>query len=161
AQGKAPARPTKEEAKGLLRQGRTLLAQGKVDEAAQAALKVKAMTHLSWGLFEDSPDQLQRDAAKARVERDRQESVKVRAEARRLSDKGTYEAASKPAYRAEKLHGPYSIWDLGDRPSKVIADVQTAQAKARRTPLPPPVLAKGPAAKPGTQTTDTRPAAAK
>src|SRR5262249_15288650 len=29
------------------------------------------------------------------------------------------------------------------------------------TPLPPPVLAKGPAAKPGTQTTDTRPAAAK
>ena len=39
--------------------------------------------------------------------------------------------------RAGRLHGPYSLWDLGDRPQKVIADCQTVRAKQRKNKLPP------------------------
>src|SRR5262249_12398452 len=133
---------TKPEAQKLLQQGRQQLAQNKFDEATQTAQRLKAMNHLSWGLFEDSPDSLLVDVQKARLKRDRAEAGRVLAEARRLYEKGDYEAASRAAYRAEKLHGPYSIWDLGDRPSKLLSDISTARAKTRKTAVPPPVLVK-------------------
>src|SRR5262249_41242606 len=84
----------------------------------------------------------------------------------KLYQKGDYDAATRLAYKAEKLHGPYSIWDLGDRPAKVIEDVQVARAKARRaTPIrkpdqagtPPTVLVKN-QPKPDPTATKTGPA---
>jgi type II secretory pathway component GspD/PulD (secretin) len=133
---------TKQEAKALLAQGRKELETGKLDEAARTAQRVKALTSASWGLFEDSPDRLQIDIEKARVKRDREESVRVLAEARKLYEKGDYDSATRLAYKAQKLHGSYSIWDLGDRPTRLLADIQDARAKSRRTALPPPVVAK-------------------
>jgi type II secretory pathway component GspD/PulD (secretin)/tetratricopeptide (TPR) repeat protein len=133
---------TKKEAKDLLVQGRKQLDEGKLDDAAKTAQRIKALTTVSWGLFEDSPDRLQIDIDKARVKRDRAESVAVLAEARKLYEKGDYDNASRLAYKAQKLHGPYSIMELGDRPTKLLAEIQTAQAKARKTALPPAVVAK-------------------
>src|SRR5262249_21017922 len=86
--------------------------------------------------FEDSPDRLYVDVEKAKVKRDREESVRVLAEARKSYAKGDYESATRLAYRAEKLHGPYSIWDLGDRPSRVIEHVREAKAKNRNPIMP-------------------------
>ena len=68
-------------------------------------------------------------------------------EARKIFDEGKYEEARQKAYRSERLHGgpnSYSLWDLGDRPQKVIADCQTAQAKERKKlpPLPADAVAK-------------------
>jgi type II secretory pathway component GspD/PulD (secretin) len=133
---------TREEAKQQLEQGRKLLAAGKLDEAAQAAQRIKSQPAVSWGLFEDSPDRLLVDVNKARAKRDRDESDRLLVEGRKLYQKGDYDAAAKLAYRSQKLHGPYSIWDLGDRPSKLLADVQSAQARSRKTQLPPAVLAR-------------------
>jgi type II secretory pathway component GspD/PulD (secretin) len=133
---------TKAEAKTLLEQGRAQLNKGNFDEASRTVQRVKALTTASWGLFEDSPDRLQIDIEKARVKRDREESVHVLADGRKLYEKGDYDGAKRLAFKAQKLHGPYSIWDLGDRPSKLLSDVQTAQAKARKTALPPPAIVK-------------------
>jgi type II secretory pathway component GspD/PulD (secretin) len=133
---------TKQEAKDLLAQGRKQLADNKLDEAARTAQRIKALTTVSWGLFEDSPDRLQIDIDKERVKRDKVESVKVLAEARQLYEKGDYENASRLAYKAQKLHGSYSIMELGDRPTKLLAEIQTAQAKARKNPLPPAVASR-------------------
>jgi type II secretory pathway component GspD/PulD (secretin)/tetratricopeptide (TPR) repeat protein len=120
---------TKEEAVALIKKGRALLAEDKIDEASQACLKARLSTSISWGLFEDSPEKLRQDIEKVRVRRDREESVKVLAEARRLYEAGKYDEASKAAYRAQKLHGAYNIWELGDRPERVLADIQTAKIR--------------------------------
>ncbi len=120
---------SKEEAVALVKKGRVLLAENKLDEAAKECLKARAMASLSWGLFEDTPEKLRQDIEKARVKRDREESFKVLADARRLYEEGKYDEASRSAYRAQKLHGAYSIWDLGDRPERVLADIQTAKIR--------------------------------
>src|SRR5262249_56544538 len=36
-----------------------------------------------------------------------------------------------------RLHGPYSVWELGDRPQKLRAEIETARAKLRKTNIPP------------------------
>jgi type II secretory pathway component GspD/PulD (secretin) len=142
----APAAPslprTKEQAKRLLAQGRQQLDAGKLDEAARTAQRIKAGTAVSWGLFEDSPDRLAIDIDKARARRDREESVRLMTEGRKLFEKGKYDEAARAAYKAQKLHGPYSLWELGDRPTKLLADVHEAQAKQRKLVLPPAAVAK-------------------
>jgi type II secretory pathway component GspD/PulD (secretin) len=120
---------TKDEAVALVKKGRTLLAENKIDDATKACLKARSTASLSWGLFEDSPEKLRQDIDKARVKRDREESAKVLADARRLYEEGKYDDASKAAYRAQKLHGAYNIWELGDRPERVLADIDTAKIK--------------------------------
>jgi type II secretory pathway component GspD/PulD (secretin) len=142
APASSPVPRTKEEAKALLEQARKQLDEGKLDEAAQLGQRVKAVNGISWGLFEDSPDRLHIEIEKARAKRDRVESVRLMAEGRKLYEKGDYDGASRLAYKAQKLHGPYTIWDLGDRPTKLLADIQNAQAKSRKTTLPPPAVVK-------------------
>ncbi len=133
---------TKEEAKGLLAVGRRQLAEGKLDEASQTTQRIKSSTTVSWGLFEDSPDRLGIDIEKVRVKLDRQESERLTVEGRKAYDKRDYEAATRFAYRAQKLHGNYSIWDLGDQPNKLLSDIQTAQGKLRQTALPPAAVVR-------------------
>ncbi|MFO0927923.1 MAG: hypothetical protein U0736_12925 [Gemmataceae bacterium] len=145
----------------LLVDGRKQLAAGKVDEAAQTAQRVKAMTTVSWGLFEDSPDRLAIDVEKARARRDRLEADRLLVDGRKLYEKGDYEAAARLAYRSQKLHGSYSIWELGDRPSKLLADIQTAQARSRKTALPPAALARKDNPKPTDKPATTDAAVAK
>jgi type II secretory pathway component GspD/PulD (secretin) len=147
-----PARKVgKAEAVALLAEGRKQLAANKFDEAMKTGQRIKAMSGLSWRLFEDTPDALLRDVQQARSKHDRAESFKVLVEARRLYEKGDLDGATRAAYRAEKLHGPYSIFDLGDRPSKVLADIQVARARGRKTALPPPVLVKNSKSNPPTK----------
>jgi Flp pilus assembly secretin CpaC len=161
AKGKAPVGnkegaakgDPKEEAVALLKQGRALLAEGKIDEAAQTTVRAKTITAAKWGMFEDTPDKLQAEVDKARIKRDQEDAVKALADARRLVAQKDYENAEKAAFRAEKLHGPYTIWDLGDRPQKVLSDIRAAKAKDKEHPPAKPTdaaLAKGPADKPGT-----------
>ncbi|MFM7150097.1 MAG: hypothetical protein ACKO23_09670, partial [Gemmataceae bacterium] len=133
---------TKDEARMQLMQGRKLLAEGKIEDAARVSQKVKSQPTISWGLFEDSPDRLSMDIEKARARRDRDESARLVVEGRKLYEKGDLEGATRLAYRAQKMHGSYSIWDLGDRPSKLLLDIQSAQARSRKTALPPTAVAR-------------------
>jgi type II secretory pathway component GspD/PulD (secretin) len=118
--------------RALLRRGRELFIAGQYDQATSYAQKAKAAGNGRWGIFEDSPDKLQQDVDEARAQHDREESVKVLAEARRLYEQGEYEKASREAYRAQKLHGPYSWWDLGDRPLKLLAEIETKKSQNRQ-----------------------------
>ncbi len=134
----APAIRTKEEAAALLQKGREQLHKGDIDEAVKTAARLRAARHIHWGLFEDTPDKLQGEVDRARVQRDKKQSVELLAEARKRFEKKDYDTAEKLAYEARRKHGAYSIWDLGDQPDKLLADIQTERQKQRRLKLPDP-----------------------
>ena len=50
-----------------------------------------------WGLFEDSPEKLRRDIQSKRVAREREDSIKLLAEARKLYGQGNYHEAKRLA----------------------------------------------------------------
>jgi type II secretory pathway component GspD/PulD (secretin) len=134
-----PPIKTKEEALALLQQGREQLAKGQLDQATQTAARLRTAHNIHWGLFfEDTPDKFQTDLNHARLLHDKEESVEKLAEGRRLFEKKDYAGAEKLAYEAQTKHGPYSIWDLGDRPNKLLADIQAARQKQHRIKLPDP-----------------------
>ena len=64
------------------------------------------------------------------MKRDQEESVKVLAEGRKLLAKGDWEAHQRAAYHAQKLHGPYQFYEMGDRPDKLLADAQVSAQPA-------------------------------
>ena len=133
---------TKEEALALIKQGRDQLAKGQLEDANKTAARLRSARHIHWGLFfEDTPDKFQSDVDKARFQRDKHQAVELLAEARRRYEKKDYAGAEKLAYEARSKHGPYSIWDLGDRPDKLLADVQVARQHQRPAKLPDPPTA--------------------
>src|SRR5262249_19563605 len=73
------------------------------------------------------------DLQKARAKTDKIESAKVLAEARQCFDQNKLDEAESLCYRAERLHGPYTMWDGGDRPQKILAEIQTARAKGKKS----------------------------
>ena len=141
----APAIRNKEEATALLQKGREQLQHGDIDEAVKTTARLRAARHIHWGLFEDTPDKLQGEVERARAQRDKKQSVELLAEARKRFEKKDYDTAEKMAYEARKKHGAYSIWDLGDQPDKLLADIQAERQKQRRPKLPDPPtsIAKG------------------
>jgi type II secretory pathway component GspD/PulD (secretin) len=112
-----------------LQRARSLYNADKLDEAEKIVHSLQTKSFVAWGLFDDSPDKLLLDIRKARMKHNQDESVRVMAEARMLFERGDYEGARSKAYAAERLHGPYSVWELGDRPAKLIAEIQAAQAQ--------------------------------
>lgn len=124
---------TKDEAVAQLKRGRALYAEGKIDEALEIASSLKAQSNLSWGLFEATPDGLLRDAEAAKTKRDQANAGRVLAEGRQLLARGDLDGAARAAEQAQKLHGPYSAFDFGDRPTKLLAEVATARQKQRAT----------------------------
>ncbi|HMF16580.1 MAG TPA: hypothetical protein VKE98_05200 [Gemmataceae bacterium] len=145
----------KAKAKELVLQGRELFKQNKLEEADKICAQAAGIPGAKWGLFEDSPEKLHIDIQKARSHRDRDEASHLLTEARALYRSGKYQEAKEKAWQAQKLHGPYSIWDLGDRPQKVVADVEQAESKqnaaktdgqpeSKITPKDNSPLAKGP-----------------
>jgi type II secretory pathway component GspD/PulD (secretin) len=133
---------SKEDAQALIEKGRQQLTEGKLDDAWQSGLRARAVTAARWGLFEDTPDALLRDVEKARLRRNQDEADQLLVQARRLYEKGDYAAAEQKALRAKTLHGPYSMWELGDRPDKVLSDLQAAREKKQKPTLPPQMQAR-------------------
>ncbi|MGE3805144.1 MAG: hypothetical protein AB7K24_10770, partial [Gemmataceae bacterium] len=124
---------TRDDIKKMIADARKQLRSAKLDEAEQLAVKARTLAPTGWGLFEDSPDKLVQDIQKARVRQNKAESVRLLAEARQLLDKGQLDDAKTKALKAERLHGPYSIWDFGDRPQKLITEIEVARAKDRKS----------------------------
>lgn len=121
-----------EDPRQLLRRGRKMLTENKTDEATRLMLRAKAAPGAKWGLFEDSPDKLRAEIEKLQAKKDKEESIKVLSEARKLFDQEDYEAATKAAYRAQQLHGPYNVWDTSDRPQRLIAEIETSKLKSKK-----------------------------
>ena len=78
----------KAKAVALLKQGRTQLAENKLDDAVPDVGQLRAIPGVRWGLFEDSPEKLRQDVEAARQKQDQDESVKPLAEARKLMQQG-------------------------------------------------------------------------
>lgn len=119
-----------------LKAARQMLSEGKLDEAHELCQKAQT-SGISWGLFEDTPNKLMGEITKAQAKRDKDESIKVLDEARKLYADGKLDDAEKLTYRAERLHGTYSVWDFGERPAKLRGEIEVARAKVRRTVVPP------------------------
>jgi type II secretory pathway component GspD/PulD (secretin)/tetratricopeptide (TPR) repeat protein len=127
--------------RALVREGRILFRQGKFDEAEKLCASA-SVPAARWGLFEDSPSKLRNDIQRARARQDRAESAKLLAEARQLFKQGELEEAKALAERADRLHGPYSMWDLGDRPRNLLGDIRVAEAKMGQPHRPKDPLVK-------------------
>jgi len=117
-------------ARTRLKEARALYAQGQLDEAECLCAQVAAVK-VAWGLFEDNPDKLRADINSARQKADKAESVKLLIEARKALAAGNSQEARAKAWKAKQLHGPYNMWDLGDRPDKLLADIDAAEAKQK------------------------------
>ena len=77
------------------------------------------------------------DVQKARAEKEKIESEKLLVNARRAFQKGELDKAADMAHKSERLHGgsgSYSMWDLGDRPAKLLAEIESAKLRARHKP---------------------------
>lgn len=112
--------------RAALRQGRALLQQRKFDEADKACTQALA-AHARWGLWEDNPEKLRRDIVSARKVHDRDESVKLMVEARAGFAKGNIDEAEAKALKAKHLHGPFGVFDFGDRPDKLLEEIHRAK----------------------------------
>lgn len=131
--------------KVLVHDGRVALDAGKLDLAQDLARQAEATKPSSrWGLFEDNPSSLLRDVDKARARKNKADSVQMLAESRMLLQKRAntasermenLEKAQDLALQAEKLHGPYTLFDLGDRPAKVLSEIDVAKAQLKSTAI--------------------------
>jgi len=121
------AKPGKANARELLKQARTLFKEKKLEDADKLCAQAAGVPGTHWGLFEDSPEKLRGEIQKVRSRRDREESVRLLAEARKQFSLGRAQEAKTLAWRAQQLHGPYSIWDLSDRPQKLLAEIERAE----------------------------------
>jgi type II secretory pathway component GspD/PulD (secretin)/tetratricopeptide (TPR) repeat protein len=119
-----------------VKQGFEALRVGKLDEAQKLAQSAASNPKAKWGLFEDNPTKLLDEIQKARKTRDKEQSVKLLMDARKLYDQGKFAEARTMAYKASAMHGPYAMWDFGDRPEKLIADIDNAEAKNRKIKVP-------------------------
>jgi hypothetical protein len=142
--GVPPADP-----RALVKQGREALNAGKLDQAQSLALQASALGGSRWGLFEDSPSRLMADINSARTRQNKAAAASLLVEARQHLQNGNLDKAEECALKAERLHGPYSMWDLGDRPQKVLAAVQSMREANRVTRVPtPPGVNPGKSANP-------------
>ena len=104
----------------LVKQARVLIGQNRLEDAGLLCEKA-ASTSTKWGLFEDSPQKVQSEI-----------SGRMLTEARKLFTQGMYKEAKSKAYRAQQLHGAYGVWELGDRPTTLIAEIERVEAKDRQ-----------------------------
>jgi type II secretory pathway component GspD/PulD (secretin)/tetratricopeptide (TPR) repeat protein len=120
----------------LMKQGQDAFKAGKLDDAQRLAQQAKLVPNVKWGMFEEAPEKLLDEVQKARAVQSKSESARLLTEGRKLFDQGKLDQAEKLAYKASSMHGPYGMWDFGDKPEKLIADIQTARDKARKTKVP-------------------------
>ena len=127
--GNAPPAVKPQDARAMVRQARALVKKGEYEEAERLiALASETRPH-GWGLFEDSPDKLQRDLIKLRGKRDRDKALLIMKDARKLFNEGKIKEAKELAFEAKALHGPYSIWEMDERPQHLIDEIYRLEMK--------------------------------
>ena len=197
AQTRAPAAPARAAAatpapaaagsdKAMLKDGRKALAEGRYNDARDLAQRAEASNPSGkWGLFEDTPNALRQDIEAAKTKAQKAEAEQLFKQARGMFNKAqakgiatdasgsqaeraaNLDTALQLARRADQLHGSYTAWDLGDRPDRLVKEIEDARAKLRALPPAPvatapvkPAVALAPPVKPAVATAPAAPAAA-
>lgn len=149
--GTGPLKPTKEDPHLLVKRGQKELDAGHLDKAMELARQAELNGKTtSWGLFEDTPTSLMRDIKSAMAAKNQADADKMLAQAKNLYERCERPAGMTPEERAaaldkarqlavaaEKLHGPYSVWDLDERPKSLVEDIDAARAKLHVATRPP------------------------
>ena len=117
------------DARSVIKEARNLFQQDQLEEADRLCSQAFTAQPKGWGLFEDSPEKLHAEIQKARGKRDRDEAVRLMSDARKLFAAGNLKEAKAKAASAQKLHGPYSIWEMGDRPQKLLEEIARAEGR--------------------------------
>jgi Flp pilus assembly secretin CpaC/tetratricopeptide (TPR) repeat protein len=132
--------------KELLKQGREALKAGQLDRALDCAKQADASNASGkWGLFDDTPESLEKDVASARGKAGKVEAEKLTKQAKDLFNKPTKTAGERianldQAYamadKAFGLAGPSDFFDdvfgSSDRPEKLKKDIDTARQSVRK-----------------------------
>ncbi len=135
-----PAAPSSGDPKQLLKDGRKALAEGRFDAAQDLAMAAEANNPTGkWGLFDDTPAALRKDIAEAAAKANKGQSESLIKQARALAAKPGSEAeraynldaALQLARKADQLHGPYSMWDTGDRADKLVKELEASRSKLK------------------------------
>lgn len=156
---------TAADARNWVKQGRAQFQVDKLDDAETLCAKAGAVSGVRWGLFEDTPDKLRADILEARTRLNRDKARQLMVEARKLHGQGNIAAAKAKAWEAQQLHGPYSVWDFGDRPQKLLDEIARAESGNPKTPVlprdnvppPPDQVAQNPPAPPAPLVPPTTP----
>ncbi len=133
--------------KEVLKQGREALKAGQLDKALDLAKRADATNATGrWGLFDDTPESLEKDIATARGKAGKVEAEKLAKAAKELYAK----AAKTPGERLANLDQAYAMADKavtlagptdffgdvfgsGDRPEKLKKEVDAARATLRKS----------------------------
>lgn len=127
------------EAKAAVLQARELLQQGKIAAAEELAQKARLNTDVQYGHFQDTPEKILKDVNKLREKSNAARAGILLAAARRKLVEGDYDEAERLAYQSEALRFDYPLWHRGDRPDRVIVDVEEARKGHVRPAVPPPM----------------------
>ena len=132
--------------KQLLKEGRRALAAGRYNEAQDLAQKAESYNPGGkWGLFDDTPNSLRKDVQSAVAKAHKGQADQLTKQARATAAKPAandgeraynLDMALKMAREAEKLHGPYSAWDLTDRADKLVKELVIARSKLKVASTP-------------------------
>ena len=135
------AKPATTDPRRLVGMAKQSLESGDLDKAQDFATMAQANEGaVRWGLFDDTPASVQKDIQKAKTKRDQRQAEKLLADAKTLLERKAADkterltnlmTAEEKARQAGKLHGPYSVWDFGDRPEEIIADCRKIKDKER------------------------------
>ncbi len=133
--------------KQLLKNGRKALADGRFADARDLAAAAEANNPLGkWGLFDDTPVALRKDiqSAQAKAQKGQAEQLMTQAKATAMKPAANdaeraynLDTALQMARKADQLHGPYSSWDMGERPDKLVKELTAARAKFTVAPAAP------------------------
>lgn len=135
------------DSKDLLKQGREALKAGQLDRALDLAKQSDATNATGrWGLFDDTPESLEKDVATARGKAGKVEAEKLAKGAKDLFAKpaktpgerlANLDQAYAMADKAVTLAGPSDFFDDvfggGDRPEKLKKDVDAARTTLRKS----------------------------
>lgn len=143
----AAAKPTTTDPRRLMGMAKQALDSGDLDKAQDYASMARANEgSVRWGLFDDTPESLLKDIEKAKTRRDQRQADKLLADAKALLNRAAadkserlsnVQMAEEKARQASKLHGPYSVWDFGDRPDEIFADIRKIRDKENLSAIKP------------------------
>jgi type II secretory pathway component GspD/PulD (secretin) len=155
----AQRHPSATEAKALVRNARKALEENNLELAEDLAKQARLAQEAKWGLFEDTPDKVLADVAKARHSANSERAAAILAEARKLLEQGQLDEAERLTYQAEALRSHYPIWYRGERPDKLRAEISAKRKQVARPNLPPlldPVVKKDETGKPASPVATAR-----
>ena len=128
----------------MLKEGRKALAADQFDRAQDLARAAEANNPTGkWGLFDDTPTSLLKDIQEAVAKAKKGQAEKLIKQAKGLMARSArtdaeraanLDSAIQMAQQADRLHGEPSAWDFGNRPDKLVKEIEAARAKMKNVP---------------------------